>query len=389
MRDFRALQELMDRFTAWRIPGNSVCVYVDGKEVFSGQSGYADLEAKIPADPDKLVNLYSCSKITTVVAALQLYEKGYFLLDDPLYGFIPEYADVTVQEGEEIRKAKTPLTLRHLFTMTSGLHYNLKSPAVQKAREITGGKMDNLTVAKCLAADPLSFDPGSRWQYSLSHDVLSAVVEVVSGQKFRDYVQEHIFDPLGMDTACYHNETVRDRMAQQYVFENGEAQDMIACQAGSAGQGLGGTIQRKEKDNSHALGSEFDSGGAGITASVRDYGKFCAALANFGTSADGEKILSRGAVDLLRTNQLNPEQLQNFNWPQLKGYGYGLGVRTLINKASGSVGNLKEFGWGGAAGGVAVIDADANVAMFYAHHMLNNQESFCMPRLINTLYSCL
>ena len=387
--DFQALCDLMDRFTAWRIPGNSVCICKDGMEIFSYHSGFADVENQVPADPDRVVNIYSCSKIATVTAALQLYEKGWFLLDDPLYAFLPEYKQMYLTAADGVKEARTPITLRHLFTMTSGLTYNMNTPAFERARELTGGKMDTVTVARCIAQDPLSFEPGSAWQYSLSHDVLAAVVEVISGQKFRDYVKTHIFDPLEMETACYHNGQIQDRMAQQYRFVDGNDTDPIACQSGAAGGGIGGEIRLETKANGFVLGTEYDSGGAGITVSVRDYAKFCAALANGGTGGNGAKILSSGTVELLSANQLNEEQMRNFNWAQFKGYGYGLGVRTLINKAAGSVGNLREFGWSGAAGAVAVMDTKEHIAKFYAHHMLNNQEEFCMPRLINTLYGCL
>ena len=181
----------MDRLTAWRIPGNSISIYIDNREVFSYQSGYENFEKKIKMGNDKLFNIYSCSKIATVTAALQLYEQGFFLLDDPLYEFIPEYKEMHFVDKEgNIRKAQHPITLRHLFTMTSGLTYNQSTPAYDKARMLTDGKMNTITVAKCIAEDPLSFEPGERWQYSVSHDVLAAVVEIVSGKKFRDYVKD-------------------------------------------------------------------------------------------------------------------------------------------------------------------------------------------------------
>ena len=138
--NFAPMCALMDRLTAWRIPGNAAAVTVDGKEVFSYQSGYADLENKETFTCDHLLNLYSCSKPATVTAALQLYEKGFFLLDDPLYEFIPEYREMTVRTPDGgIKKAETPITLRHLFTMTSGLNYRTDVPAIAKARTLTNG----------------------------------------------------------------------------------------------------------------------------------------------------------------------------------------------------------------------------------------------------------
>lgn len=169
---------------------------LEGREVFSYTSGYADVENKIPMTLDHYVNIYSCSKVATVAAALQLYEQGKFLLDDPLYAFIPEYKEMYIASENGPIKTEKPITLRQLFTMTSGLTYNRDTQAFEKARELTGGKMDTLTVARCSASDPLAFEPGARWNYSLSHDVLAAVVEVISGKHFSEYVRENIFDSL-------------------------------------------------------------------------------------------------------------------------------------------------------------------------------------------------
>ena len=129
--------------------------------------------------------------------------------------------------------------------------------------------------------------------------------------------------------------------------------------------------------------------GAGLTTSVEDYSLFASALANGGKGANGERIISENTIQLMRKNQLNENQMKNFNWPQLKGYGYGLGVRTLLNAANaGSNGSFGEFGWGGAAGATVLIDPDLKLSMFYTHHMLNPQEEYYQPRLRNVLYSC-
>ncbi len=387
--DFSFLKNVMDGLTEWRMPGNTVCVYKGKELVFSYSSGYSDIENRIPMNGGELLNLYSCSKITTVTAALQLYERGRILLDEPLYYYIPEYRDMLVGKGDDVRKAENPITLRNLFTMTSGLTYNTATKAFEKAREITGGKMDTLTVARCLAADPLAFEPGTRWNYSLSHDVLAAVVEVVSGKKFRDYIKENIFEPLGMNNSCYHNENVFDKMAQQYRFEDNSQRSAVEMQKNGSARG-GGILKNVGKENTLVFGSEYDSGGAGITATVGDYAKLTQALALKGRGINGERILSDGTVDLLRTNQLNDSLLKYYDWGHLRGYGYGLGVRTVIDRAkSGFNGTTGEFGWCGAAGACAVIDADAGVSMFYAHHMLNPQEEYYMPRLRNALYTSL
>ena len=151
-----------------------------------------------------------------------------------------------------------------------------------------------------------------------------------------------------------------------------------------------GRIVHETKDNELILGCEYDSGWAGITTSVSDYLKFVSALANDGIGKNGEQIISGNTIDLLRTNQLSGKQFDNYSWKQLTGYGYGLGVRTLIDKAkSGSNGSLGEFGWGGTAGATVLVDPKLKLSAFYTHHMLNPQEEYYQPRLRNVLYSCL
>lgn len=384
--NFNILKDFMDRLTAWRIPGNSVSIWHNGEEIFKYSSGYADIENCVPMNGSEMLNIYSTSKVCTVTAALQLYERGYFLLDTPLYDFIPEFREMTINENGELRKAKNPITMRQLFTMTSGLTYNVNTQAFAKARELTDGKMDTVQVIKCLASDPLAFEPGERWNYSLSHDVLAAVVEVISGKKFRDYVSEKIFAPLEMNDSFYHNEAVQDRMAQQYRFVNADSDDLVEAQKNGAKND--GRIENVGKDNPLVFGSEYDSGGAGIVTTVGDYAKFMQALALKGKGANGERILSDGTVELLRTNQLTEGQKKLFDWSVTKGYGYGLGVKTMTDIAlSGSNGSLKEFSWGGAAGATALVDADEGLSMFYAHHMLNPQEEYYQPRLRNALYT--
>ncbi len=383
--DFTKLKNFMDSLTAWRIPGNSVSVCIEGKEIFSYQSGYSNLETRTPMAPDRLFNIYSCTKVATVTAALQLYEKGLFSLDQPLYDFIPEYKNIKIQTRNGLVKPENPITLRHLFTMTAGLDYNEQSAAFSMARHLTNGQMDTLTVAKCIATEPVYFEPGTQWQYSLCHDVLGAVIEVVSGKKLREYMRENIFAPLGMHDTAFHIEEIdRSRMAEQYLFVDGNEANTVKMQA-SPMSFDGGTVINKGVENVDCTGCEFDSGGGGLISSVSDYSKLCASLAT------NEKILERETIDLMRTNQLvTPELMKNFNWIQLRGYGYGLGVRTLIDKAaSGSNGSLGEFGWGGAAGATVLIDPELKLSMFYAHHMLNPQESYYQPRLRNALYDSL
>ena len=383
--NFEYMKNFMDSLTEWIIPGNSVVIYKDGKKVFEYSSGYSDLEKKIKKTGEEQLYIYSCSKVATVTAALQLYEQGKFLLSDPLYEYLPEFKKMYVKDGDRIKAAENPITIRDLFTMTAGLSYATNTPAFEKARKLTDGKMDTRTVIKCLAEEPLLFEPGARWNYSLCHDVLAVLAEVVSGMRFSEYMKKHIFEPLDMNNSYYHapNDVI---ISPQYIYEIQDTKNIVELQQKEHTTG----VVKRAYGNELVFGENYDSGGTGIITTVDDYAKFAAALANSGTGLNNNRILSSATVKLMKTNQLNEAQRKTMNWRRLRGYGYGLGVRTLIDKAeSGSNSSIGEIGWGGAAGATIIADTEEKVALFYAHHMLNPQEEYYQPRLRNVLYSCL
>ena len=375
--NFKSLEELMDRLTAWRIPGAEIEVYKDNERVFKYASGYADLENKKPID-GSLYFLYSTSKVATSVAVLQLLERGEILLTDPVKEYMPEFSEMyikkEVEPGKfELIRAKKDMKIMHLLSMTAGFDYNWNTPAINSVKEATNGRSPTRDIARAIAQSPLQFEPGEHWSYSLCLDVLGGFIEVVSGKKFSDYVKENIFDPIGMNNSTYRlTEEVKSRMAKQYKFDYEKG---IAIEEGFT------------NTDTIGIGSEFDSGGAGIISDVSDFAKFASALANGGVAPNGERILSPGTIELMRTNLLSEQALKDVNWSQLAGYGYGCAVRTMMNiGAGGSCGSVGEFGWGGAAGSYLMADPDKKLSVFYVQHLLNNQEPYVHPRLRNVVY---
>lgn len=391
--NFEKLEKLMNRFVEdGYAPGNTIKVYLGKNKVFDYSCGYSDINKKIRMTGDEYFNLYSCSKLTTVTAAMQLVEKGTVLLNDPLYEYIPEYKDMYIKTTDgEVVKATKDIKILNLFNMTAGFTYNTNTDSFKSAYELTQGKMDTDVVTRCFAKDYLSFEPGEKFQYSLCHDVLAGLVSIVSGKKFRDYVKENIFDPLGMNSVYHMTPEIEKKMATQYQFmpeNNGEEFDMVNAQ--KYGNDKKGSFVDIGLKNRHVLGEEYDSGGAGVISNVSDYLKLAAALANYGTGLTGERILSPSAVELMRINTLDKNQIKTFDWKQLAGYGYGLGVRTMMDRVEGgSIGNIGEFGWGGAAGASVYIDPQIGLAAVYAKHTLNPREEYYQPRVRNVLYSCL
>lgn len=378
--DFEKLKSFMDKLCSWRIPGNACSVYKDGMQIFKYASGYADVEAKIPmTGTDERLFVYSASKIITCTAALMEWEKGSFLLDDALDTYMPEWKNVMVRktggDGTEYTEpCKGYVKVRDLFSMSAGLDYSTERPSIAKALSDLAPSCPTRKICAAMAGDPLLFEPGTHWNYSFCHDVLAALVEVVSGMRMRDYAKKYIFDPLGMNNTSYGMGDSPLRMAKIYQFSDEE----------------GRYSELPGQNNYYIFGPEYDSGGAGVVSTVEDMAVFMHTLALGGTSANGVKILSPSTVALMKENTLDPVALKDFNWSPLCGYGYGLGVRTLISKAAGgSPSPLGEFGWTGAAGAYVLIDTENRLSMFYAHHMLNNQEWYTASRLRNILYSCL
>ncbi len=375
--DFERMKAFQDRLTGWRIPGNDCLITKDGETVYRYRSGWADAENKRPMRGDELYYFWSASKVITTSLALRLHEQGAFIMEDPLYEYMPEFKDMTVKKTidghEEIVPAENPIRIRHLFKMTAGFDYNFNSPAIRQVRKDTDGRCPTREVARAIAASPLCFEPGKGWRYSLCHDVLGALVEVLAGKRLRDYAREVLFDPLGMNDTCYNlpPEEKRDRFAVQYHFRNDENRYV------PSGEGC-----------DHILGPDYDSGGAGIVSTCADYARFTATVSCGGTSPEGYRYLSPQTVRLWHSDALDPDERAAFSW--MSGYSYGFGVRTMVNPAAaGSLAPIGEFGWGGAAGVWVIIDPENRVSLTYTQHMLNNQEPFIGPRLRNILYACL
>ena len=377
--DFSKLTHFLDSLPGIGIPGVDCIVKQGYDTLYRHQAGFADREARIPMTGTESFFLYSSSKPITCTAVLQLYEQGKILLTDPVSDYIPEFRDMQVRHqrgnGEyTLMPARNPITISNLLSMTSGLNYDLENPAIRQVQKETEGKAPTQAVIRTLASQPLCYEPGTRWQYSLSHDVLGALVEVVSGRRFGEYLQENIFRPLEMTrTRFAHAGDLPADMMAQYRRDDET-----------------GIVSRIGLENEYILGSEYESGGAGLVSTTEDYSRFVAAMANGGVSHTGERILSRATIDLMRLNQLNRQQMADFDWPQFAGYGYGLGVRTMVDPARGGASSpLGEFGWGGAAGTYLLIDPKNKLRLFYAQHMRENMECYVHPRLRNVLYACL
>ncbi len=374
MYDFSSMKKLLDELANGYVPAMDMCVYKDHEEIFRYQAGYGDVESKQPLSPESNYFLFSCTKPITCTSALQLYEKGKLKLTDPLYEYIPEFADVVVEEKDEdggVRyvKPNRHIIIKDLFTMSAGLSYDLEMAPLKEVIKETNGICPTRKMVGAIAKKPLLFHPGENYNYSLCHDVLGGVIEVISGRSLGEYMKENIFDPCGMTHTGFDvTPEIKAAMPTLYTVRGVNQ------------------FERTENNNPFIYGddSEYESGGAGLVSCTADYIKFADAMAHMGVSALGERILNEETVELMRYPHVT-DKFEHYMFKQW-GYDYGLGVRTMQHpKISGSSVSVGEFGWDGAAGSYVLIDPKHKLSMFCAQFKYG--EGFNAPvRFVHKLY---
>lgn len=357
---FDKLNKLLDLFIDMGIPGYDCRILKDGECIYHRMDGYADLEQKLPMTGKERYNIYSFSKAITCAAALKAWEKGLFRLEDRLSDYLPEFSEMTVlSEDGTVRKAQNPILIKHLFAMTAGLHYKTKAEIFEKARQDTDGRCPTRETVKYLATEPLLFEPGTRWNYSFCHDVLAAVIEVVTGQRFNDYLKEHIFAPLGMiQTTFLLPADELDTITPQYRF-NKETKKAVDC---------GKEIRL------YKFGSEYESGGAGGISTMEDYLKFLEALRK------GE-VLKPETMELMLRDQLNEDARKNYWYPC---HSYGLGTRVPL------AGKSNDYGWGSASGMLHLVVPEHGITAVYMQHLLVSpnttlRKTILVPTIVNAV----
>ena len=377
--DFTKVKHFMESLKDIGVPGSALGVYLQGKEVFRHHTGYANLEAQAPIAPDTLFSIYSMTKVVTCVAALRLFEEGNFLLHDPLGAYVPEFKDMTVRHTHKngtvtVEPAKKPIRIVDLFTMSSGISYE-QTEHVKARYDETGGNAPLKDLALALAKDALFFEPGERYRYGYSHDVLGYLVEVLSGKTIGQYFYDEIFAPLGMnDTFFRVPQDKQHRFAKCYAYNEKDRTHTVIA---------GTPIRFTDTDY------KFESPGGGLVSTIDDYAKFANALCAGGTAANNYRLLGKATVDLMRANQLDETRMKDFGG-HISGYGYGLGVRTMIEPARGGFNaGTGEFGWAGLAGTYLLMDPSMGLTYIYAHQLMPSREEYYASRLKNVIYGCL
>jgi CubicO group peptidase (beta-lactamase class C family) len=331
------------------VSGASLLVLKDGKEVLSCQAGYRDLEQKLPMERDSIFRLYSMSKPVTGAAVMLLLERGMIDLVDPVSKYLPGFVGQKVLENGKEVPAQREVSIHDLLSMTSGLPYgDAGSPAADRAKVVFDEIDERLysdnpltlnEIANRLGECPLEFQPGARWMYGTSADILGAVVEVVSGLPFAEFLEKELFAPLGMsDTGFYVPEEKQNRLVKVY---RKEADGLV-----------------EEKTNH--LGIRYDmkvlpafaSGGAGLVSTLEDYSKFASMLLG-GGELNGVRVLKPKTVEYFTAGSLTPWQMESFwrAWDRMTGFSYGNLMRVLKDPGSAQfVSTAGEYGWDGWLG---------------------------------------
>ena len=378
------LQNTLSRFVdGGQIAGCAVKVVRHDETLYEGSFGYADIESKTPMSSESTIfPIASMSKVVTVAGIMRLYEQGLFKLWDPVSEYLPGFKRPTIAlekpDGSyEIVPAKGEVTLRQLFTMTSGVPYPGKDTAAARIADQKGDEYlaqhhtmpQTVEYCNLVGGLPLAFEPGEKWMYGFSIDVLGAVIEVLSGKTLGEYLKETIFDPLGMqDTGFYVPTEKQSRIATLYQIREGMKPDTRQYPAQKP---------------------IFVSGGGGLFSTVRDYSRFAQMLLHGGT-LDGARILGRKTIDLIATDHLTPQQQATHSWDTQRGYGYGLGVRVLTNpELAGINGSVGEWGWDGAFGNWFCVDPKEDLTCVYLTTNLPGDHYRFIPKLMASLYASL
>lgn len=365
--------------------GANVLVLHKGKEIFRKSYGYADRENQVVMQDDTIFRLYSMSKPVLSIAAMIALEKGLIGLQDPVSKYMPEYEDLKVYEADgSVRPAKTKMTVFQLLTMTSALCYpNVDSKTgldmckvfdETKEKLKKGEHTSTREYCRLFAGIPLDFDPGVRWQYGLSADVLGCIIEIASGKSLGQFMKEEIFEPLEMvDTGFFVPAEKWNRFAQWYKKD--EATGHIGV----------------FKDWHLGVGKYdeaplFESGGAGLVSTLEDYSHIAKMMLNGGTYK-GKQILKPETIKLMSGDHLTKEQKVRYDWDSVKGHGYGFLMRMVQEpEATGTHATPGDFGWDGWTGTYISMNPEKELAIVYLMQRVDTGTTKELMDIKNAVY---
>jgi CubicO group peptidase (beta-lactamase class C family) len=371
-----------------KIAGCQALVARHGHIAYFKSLGLMDRERRKPVADDTIFRLYSMTKPIASVALMTLYERGYFQLNDPVSRFIPSWRDHKVWvsgEGASMVTAAParPMTMRHVLSHTGGLTYGNTNHQVDRVyREVGAARGAGETLAgfaEKLAKVPLRYAPGERWMYSLSTDVCGYLVETISEKRFDEYLQETIFDPLGMkDTSFMVAPRKLDRFAANYQRQPDKTLKLI---------------DDPERSN-YLKQPTFFSGGGGLTGTTADYFRFCEMLRR-GGELDSARVLGPRTIEIMHRNHLaggkdlTQMAIGGFSETANEGVGFGLGfAMTLGQVETGALGG-GDYYWGGAASTIFWVDPKEDMVVIFMTQLMPSGTFNFRGQLRNIIYSAI
>lgn len=350
------LTSYLDSLITKGIPSVDCIVYRDHMQIYRHMNGTVDIEGKEKVRADQRYLMFSMTKVQTMTALMQLVEQGKVSLEDEAGKYLPAYRRLRVRDENGLRDLTEPLKIWHLASMQSGLDYDLNRSGIRRVLDEKGQKATTRELVDAFIESPLGFVPGTHFHYSLSHDVVAAVIEEVSGMSFGEYLRKNLWEPLGMRDTFFAKpmNDGTERLAQQYIVnERG--------------------IVPMEQSCNYQLSEKYESGGAGLISSTGDYAKLADTLACGGESADGIRILKPETVERFKDNLLCETSIGEIaaNMGR-RGYGYGIGMQILMHpELIGSTAPAGVFGWDGAAGSCIQMDTVSKTSFVYTQHVRN------------------
>ena len=354
--DENKLTEYLDSLIDKGIPSVDCIVYKDHKQIYRHMNGTVDRDKKINVRPDQRYLMFSMTKVQTMTAVMQLVEQGKLLLDDEVGKYLPAYNKLMVDDEEGLRELNEPMRIWHLLSMQSGLDYNAERPGILRVLKEKGQSATTRDIVDSFIESPLEFVPGTHFHYSFSHDVVAAIIEVVSGMSFGEYLKNNIWEPLNMKDTFFAkpDNSGLERLAQQYISNDD------------------GIVPMEQTCN-YQFTENYESGGAGLISCTEDYAKLGDVLACGGESAEGIRILKPETIELIKKNLLCDAGMEEIATNMgRKGYGYGCGMQVFMYpELVGSTAPTGIFGWDGAAGSSIQMDTVSRTSLVYTQHVRN------------------
>lgn len=351
------------------VAGGVAVIEHKGEVFYERAFGKQSIESGSEMKLDTIFRIYSMSKAITSTAAMLLYEEGKFGLDEPISRYLPELANLKVgvettdaatgQPTLELVEAQHQPTIRECFTHSAGFGYGLVARSLVDKMYKDARLLENTEPLaekiKKLGQLPLKHQPGSQWDYSFSIDVLGRLVEVLSGQTLDVFMQQRLFEPLGMmDTGFYVPQEKKERLASVYQL----------------------TLTGKLEPSSEDLARDFTvppvflMGGGGLVSTVHDYLQFCRMLLHKG-GLEGKRILKAETVELMTQDHIHGIPISQIGYALgMKGAGYGLGFSVTLEPFMDTRGDAGEFNWGGAASTIFWVDPKQEMIGVYLIQLL-------------------